>query len=357
MVSNYKILRKANLTDDLFVSEIDEAALLQEEADRDWASGQERDVVGEMAFAAPAALPQGEPDEPEAGAEPRAAAETKLEAPPAAEPEVELEAEPEPEIEIEPAAEPEAQDRQPAAPPELVFEPVPAPTPAPTRALVKVSRERGWTQVLADLTGDDRLEGIRCLGVCPLDAAAGSAAAAALARWVSQHSGRPALVVEAHFGASRQGARFNAADTGVSDILLRGKGLEEAIQETSDENLLLLASGEPAGLFRRHKLISGFPALLLSLRQRYETIVVELPAADDPLLKKLPLGSITDAVILAADPKSAPPKKLKRAAAQLEELGAPPAATMLSSTQSVSSALRRERLAQQVEARGFLIYE
>ena len=40
MVSNYKILRKANLLDDLFVSDADEAAFVQEEADRDWAREQ-----------------------------------------------------------------------------------------------------------------------------------------------------------------------------------------------------------------------------------------------------------------------------------------------------------------------------
>lgn len=306
MVSNYKILRKANLVDDLFVGEVDEAAITQEQADRDWARDQDADVVDDIATAQPAPVALRP-----AGAGPNPAAQL-----------VEAEAL----VEAEPPQSPES------------------------KALVRVSPERGWTQILADLTQNPNLEGIRYLGVCGLDRASGASdAVATLARWVAERSEKPVLLVEAHFRTPRLAVKFDVEDTGVSDVLLDGKRVDDAIQQPVGPNLVVLVAGAPFGWFSRGKAVSAFPSLFVSLRERFDPIIVELPAADDPLLAKLPIASLADAVILVADPKTTPPGKLSRGTDRLRDANAPLAAAMLCSTEGLSDALRRDRLANKVQ--------
>lgn len=297
MVSNYKILRKAKLLDDLFVSDLDEAAVVQEEADRDWARDQDKDVLGEVVAPSPASAV--------------ALAES-------------------------PAAIFEGEEAS------VLVMPSPTAAAVDTKPPVYVAAGRNWTEILADLTGNPNIAGIRCLGVCGLERKTGAGdAVAVLAHWAVQHTDRPALLVEAHFRAPRLGEKFGARERGVSDALLRGLGVDEAIQPSGHAKLELLTGGSPLGLFRRGRALSRFPALFTALRDRYDTIIVELPAVDDPSFSKLPIASLADAVMLVADPKTAQPSKLRRAADRLREARVPLAAAMLSSVQVLTESLGR----------------
>lgn len=313
MASNYRILNKAKLANDLFVGEMDESASAQEQADRDWARDQERDVFGSV----------------EAPAARRTSAAGKA-AVLAVEPPLETETGEPPTEE----AEIQAPESGESAGPELV----------------EAAQPRTWTQMLADFTQDPRLEGIRCLGVCGIDRHSGATdATVALARWAAQHCDRPALIVEAHFREPRHAERFDARESGLAEALLGERPVEELIQEAAHaSNLQMLTAGAPFGWFRRRKAVSAFPLLLSSLRERYETIIVELPAADDPVMKQV--GALADAVILVADSKTTSPGKLQRAADRLRKANVSLAAAMPSLTEDLSAALRRQRLAEQVRA-------
>ena len=312
--SNYEILRKANLVDDLFVRDADDAAAEQEEADRDWAGDLEQNAVGEVEQAVPAEAP----DASEASEPPAATVET----PPAT-------------SEIVLHEEGAATEVESALPPAL---------------LEPAAPNRSWTQALAGVTGNANLESVRCLGLCALNRETGSSdAASALAQWMAQSASGPTLLVEAHFGDPRLGLRFDGGEAGITDVLRRSKSLDECIQDTGVGNLKLLAGGAKPGIFRQGRALTDFPSLLVTLRQRFESILLELPAVDDPSLQKLPLAAMADALILVADPKLAQPAALRRAAEQLQAAGAPLAAVMLSSKQTRPPASYREGLAQSDE--------
>ncbi len=311
MASDYNMLRKAKLVDDLFVSDFDEAASLQEAADRDWAREQDRDVVGDLVVSPPPA-PTALSPAPMIGSDVRAPIQ-RLEVAP----------------ELAPAAEP---------------------APQATSLVPAAEAQRSWPGILAELTGNPNLAEIRVLGVCGLNRREGAGeATAALGRWISQHSDSAALVVEAHFGSPRHALQFRARDAGVTEALTDGLSLDDAIHDTADAGLKLLPGGAPAGLFSRGDVIARFPELFLGLRDKFDTILVELPAADDRTLDKLPVSSMVEAVLLIADPKSAPAKKLRRASERFHRMQIPLAAVVISSPEDLSAALRRERLANQVQ--------
>jgi Mrp family chromosome partitioning ATPase len=299
MVNNYKILRKAQLAEELFVGDSDEAATAQEEADRDWAHSVDPTQQGGVGAVQPAALTE---------------AEERFELP-----------------------EPSGLDYTRTG---IEY----------TRAVAPVRTERSWAEVLTDLTGNPALEGIRTLGVCALERKKStSAATAALAHWMVQYTNQPVLVVEAHFRRPRLARVFDARGSGVSDVLLRNEPLERMIQDSADAGLKLLTGGDVIGSLERRKVLEHFPALFASLRERFRSVIVELPAVDDPVFDKLPIGLLADAVILVADSKSAQPRKLSQTAGKLREARTVLAASMLDSTQMLSAQLRRNRLAQKVQ--------
>lgn len=342
--NNYKILSKARLADDLFVGDMDEAANTQEQADRDWARSQERDVVGDL-HAPPPASRRTSPV--------AKAATVTLEAQPASEAPDRAPEEPAGQQLVNAAgwhgwtqvsSEPEPEPNAPSHDEIATKEPEAVEPAAPV--VVEDSPQRSWAQILADLTQDPRLADVRCLGVCGIDRHSGASdATVAIARWIAQHCDRSALAVEAHFRDPRHAVRFDAREAGLSEALLAERPVADLIQEAPRvENLELLTAGAPLGWFRRGRALSAFPRLFASLRERYETVVVELPAANDRAVKKLPVAALVDAVILVADPKSTSPAKLQRAADRLRAANVPLAATMLSSAQDLSAALRRQRL-------------
>jgi hypothetical protein len=297
MVNNYKILRKAQLADELFLGEDDAAAWEQDQADLEWRR----------------AVDEGPPEAAALPAQPGPALLEQRE-------EIPL---------IDVIGEPEDSRALVAAPP-----------PPP----------RGWTQILADLTGNPVLEGIRTLGVCALAKKKGAhIATAALAQWMTQWSDASVLAVEAHFRESRLARTFHAREDGLAEALTHDRSVDSLVQDTSEVNLKLLAGGASMSRGEKQAALRGFPALFASLRERFGAVIVELPAMDDPALDQLPLASITDAVILVADSKTALPGQLRRAADKLREARTPLAATLLDATQMISAQLRHHRLAQQLQ--------
>jgi Mrp family chromosome partitioning ATPase len=154
---------------------------------------------------------------------------------------------------------------------------------------------------------------------------------------MAQHSDTPALAVEAHFGEARLGRAFQARDNGLKETLLAKEPVDGLIQGTAEANLKLLAGGGPLTGREKREALREFPVLLASLRERYQTILVELPAVDDPAFDKLQVSALADAVILVADSKTAQPIKLRRAAERLRKERTNLAATMLDSTQTLGA--------------------
>jgi Mrp family chromosome partitioning ATPase len=256
---------------------------------------------------------------------------------------------------LPPGSEQSVQGRLGAGPAEPIeashIEILDAAPPAAPKALMAAAQKGGWAEILADLTGNPSLEGTRVLGVCALKARTPeNGAAVALAQWVAQYVDRPALLVEAHFGAPRLARAFGARNVGVADVIVRGEDVAELIQDTASPNLKLLSSGDWAGGRERRRAWREFPTLLRSLRESFSTVVVELPAVDDPAFLKIPAATLTDAVILVANSKTAPAHALQGAAEALRRQGVNLAATMLDATSTPGAELRRGRPAEQLRS-------
>jgi Mrp family chromosome partitioning ATPase len=189
---------------------------------------------------------------------------------------------------------------------------------------------RGWAQSLAEVAGNLALARVSTLGVCPAERGAPETSAAlGLARWIAQQAEKPVLLVEAGFREPRHAQALQAANVGINEAWVRRQAVSTCIQDTSVPNLKLLPAGQPVEEPDRSGVVDMLPAMIASLRPKFSAIVVELPAADDPVFKKLPLPGLVDAVILAADSRTAPPRKLRRAANRLRRTFVPFAGTLL----------------------------
>ena len=279
MVNHYKILQKARMTGELFAPDLDEAAHQQDLADREWAL-------------------ELEPD--------REAAETPL-----------LEAAAQPQVELEPAV------------PALL-------APAQGGLTVLPARRRSWAEMLADTTGNRALEGMRTLGVCALDRRRGATGmTAALARWAAQNSDSEVLVVEAHTAEPRLALEFGAHSAGLVETLGRSDAADALVQDTELWNLKALTGGAALSARDRRRVIDELPMLLASLKGRFRSVILELPAVNDPAFRKMPIGALADAVILVADSRTARPRDLRRAAESVRLTKTPLAGTILESVQQV----------------------
>jgi Mrp family chromosome partitioning ATPase len=291
MPKYYKILQKAKLSDGLFDPALDEPAWQQAEADREWASTLDAD--------------------------------RSLGGPPLLESATRLLAEPGP-VALR------------------ALGPVTSRTPAPD------SEPRPWPAMLAEMTGISALKGIRALGVCALDRGNGATAAAVLlAKWAAQNSEKDVLLVEGHMESPRLADELDAPSAGLLEALSRKEPVEALVQGTREDRLKVLTAGAPMTSGDRATVMEELPDSLSSLKTRYASLIVELPAINSAAFRQMPIGAMADAVILVADSRTASPRALRKAAEALRETKVIFAGTLLDSVQHVRASTRESGARQQ----------
>jgi capsular exopolysaccharide synthesis family protein len=137
------------------------------------------------------------------------------------------------------------------------------------------------------------------------------------------------LLIDADMRSPDQHRVFNVENTGGLAQVLEGKlDSESAIVPTLDHNLDLL----PAGKLRRspHELASNgaFRGLIESLRERYETIIIDTP----PVLaaaEALAFASVADATVLCTMQNKSCRDQIIRAYERLQVVGANPLGIVL----------------------------
>ncbi|MEZ5366596.1 MAG: hypothetical protein R2748_30720 [Bryobacterales bacterium] len=274
MANNYKILRKARMTDDLFVADPDNAAWAHEEAEREWA--RELDMGGESSSST--SLPSSIVPEIEAS-------------------EVE-------EVETE------------------------------TRAVARLAAPahggpRDWANILAETTGDRALAKVRTLGVCGVARNASPQATVALAQWVARHSHAAALLVEANLGQPRMANLFQVQPAGLSEAAASTGPAGSLAQATATPNLQVLTAGAKPNSADRRRLAGELPSLIESLRPQFPSMVIELPAALDAAFDQAHPAGLVDAILLVFDPSVTPHDELARAAEKVRAAGIQLAGTVL----------------------------
>ncbi len=132
----------------------------------------------------------------------------------------------------------------------------------------------------------------------------------------------PALLINANERpTSAERALGVRPETGLEQAVADGVELPDVIVPTLMRNLDYLGCGlKPRESFSPF-LVSRFPAILETLKNRYRTVVVDLPAVDQPSGSGALLNA-TDGVILVMQPGHVKAGKAKRVRQSLERSGA-----------------------------------
>lgn len=209
-----------------------------------------------------------------------------------------------------------------------------------------------WNVQLAEAANAPGLGDCKALGVCPVRGMPGAAAlAATLAQWAADRSNSPVLLIEGNGRFPRMSKLLQGRQRGLTEVLFGGMAFEEAVTEWEGERLRLLPLGRSIDWRRRRAMRSGLPAVVADARRAYESVIVELPGADDRLLKKLPVSEMVDATVLVADTTQTV-REIERAAGILRLLGAPAEACLLGGPSRAGRATRLDRLERQLRAGG-----
>ncbi|MGL4511591.1 MAG: CpsD/CapB family tyrosine-protein kinase [Lacipirellulaceae bacterium] len=166
------------------------------------------------------------------------------------------------------------------------------------------------------------LEGRRGAGalvaVIGCDAGAGvTTVAANLAIRAADHRIRPALLIDCNASKPRLGRHFRLAKgPGLAEVLAGDSALADAVQNTKVEGLDVLPFGT-AGLLDRSGLDpQQIEATIDELRESYELVVLDMPAAND--LRQLLLAARrVDAAILVVRSETTSRRAAEQAAARL----------------------------------------
>lgn len=317
----YRILEKAKLAEALFAPETDAEAREQEEAERSW-SDATTEVAPREADEAPATAVSPNPAE--------AARPSALEAKPAPASEPAAVPEPEPEPESEPQLEPELESQ-----PKPELKPAPAPGP-------------DWTELLAEATGAASALGKRRLLVCPcIQATRAAPLLVGLAEWVHANGGGETLIVEANFVRPRLANLLQTRSRGL-DRFAPGISdrVEDAVQPSGFEGISAL----PAGRTVRSpsKILAAYADRVPEIVERFDSMLVETPAANDRALSRFPFDAHDASLLLAVDPQITTAKQIFRAVERLESLGAPYIGAILCRRQGHDASVRVRRVARQV---------
>ena len=313
MSRHYRILQKAKLAGALFGEEADADARRQEEADRLWPGGDMN------LLEAPPSVEAADPDA------------RRLDE---AEPEIAVEHEPTP-VEAAPVE---------TAPVE------PEPEPVALEPAAVVDAEPDWTALLGDALGVERPTGDRRLLLCPATSETRvTSLLAGLAEWALQNGARDVVAVEANWRSQRLAKALGVSSRGLDRLSAdRDATLDEMVHSTDIAGLAALPAGRRASSLR--VALERYGEWVPRLAERFDTLVVETPAADDPALRRFPFAAHGGAVLLVVDPQLTRAGQIRKAVERLAALGAPCAGVLLSRRRAMEASARIRRVARHLGA-------
>ncbi len=208
-----------------------------------------------------------------------------------------------------------------------------------------------WRKVLAELVGAPELETCAAIGVCAWRREPGAAGSTvALAQWIAERASGSTLLVEANAYKPRLARLMQARQRGLTEVFFEQMLLDEAITEWSGEPLRVLPLGRRIDRSRRKLFGEAVEQDCAGWRESFPNLVIELPAADDPILKSFPLAKSVDGVLLAVEPRQATLRSIRKAAERLRKAGVKVVGCLIEGSVAAGPASRLDRLSRQLHA-------
>jgi len=147
-----------------------------------------------------------------------------------------------------------------------------------------------------------------------------STVASNLAASIAMISREPVLFINATESRPKNGLFGVTANEGLEQLLDFSTEFADVIVPTRIENVDYLGNGlRSREQFSPH-IISKFPEIIEQFRQKYSTVIVDLPSQDRPTSSS-PLVSKVDGLVLVIQPKKVKPTDARRVRDALERSG------------------------------------
>lgn len=213
----------------------------------------------------------------------------------------------------------------------------------------RIEPVESWRKTLAELVGAPELETCAAIGVCAWRRDPGAAGSTvALAQWIAERASGTTLLVEANAYKPRMARLMQARQRGLTEVFFEQMLLDEAITEWNGEPLRVLPLGRRIDRSRRKLFGEAFEQDCAGWRESFPNLVIELPAADDPILKSFPLVKSVDAVLLAVEPRHATLRSIRKAAKRLQKAGVKVVGCLIEGSVAAGPTSRLDRLGRQL---------